>query len=201
VEFGSQVYQTTSAPQIVTATNIGTVPVIFSGYSFSGSDPNDFADTTNCGQELGPGASCQFNLTFTPQAMGDRSATFNITDNTSNGSNAVPLDGNGVTAVSVSPVSLAFYGVKVGTRSAPQTVTLTNSGGTLAIDGIFFVGQNPKSFKQTNTCGNSVPANSSCTISVVFAPHSSGVQLATLKINDSDPTSPQAVNLAGKGKE
>jgi hypothetical protein len=199
VQFGSQVYQIPSPPQIVTAMNVGAVPVDFSGFSFSGTDPGDFSDTNNCGQQLNPGDSCQFNLTFTPQALGDRPATFNIMDNTSSGANTISLDGTGITAVSVSPVSLAFRGVKVGKKSAPQTITLTNSGGALAINGILFVGHNPRSYRQTNTCGSSIPANSSCTISVVFVPQNTGVQLATLEINDSDPTSPQSVDVSGMG--
>jgi hypothetical protein len=99
----------------------------------------------------------------------------------------------------VSPHSLDFGEVKAGKKSAPQTVTLTNSGGTLTISGIKFGGQNPGSFRQTNTCGNSVAPISSCTISVVFLPQGDGGQSATLKIEDSDPTSPQIIGLAGTG--
>jgi hypothetical protein len=197
--FGVQVYQTPSAPQTVTATNIGTVPVIFNGYSFSGSNPNDFSDTTDCGQQLDPGDSCHFMLTFTPQALGNRSAAFNIMDNTSNGSNVIQLAGYGLTAVKISPKFLGFGQVEVDTKSAPQTVTLTNSGGILAINGIFLSGKDARQFKQTNTCGSSVPANGSCTIRVLFIPHLAGGKTATLNIEDSDPTSPQTVSLAGIG--
>jgi hypothetical protein len=198
-EFDSQVYQTTSAAKIVTATNIGSVPVTFSEYSFSGSNPADFGDTTNCGQELNPGDSCQFNLTFTPQGLGKRSATFNIMDNTFQGSNTVQLDGKGITAVSVSPKTRYFGDVDVGKKSTPLTVTLTNNGATLAVSRIALGGLNPSSFRQTNTCSNSVPANGSCTISVIFAPQSTGTLRSTLKIEDSDPTSPQEVNVNGTG--
>jgi hypothetical protein len=199
LNFGGQIYQTTSAPQDVTATNIGTVPITFSGYSFSGNDPADFADTTDCGQQLNPGDSCQINLTFTPGGLGNRSATLTIMDNASKGSNAIQLYGYGITAVKVSPKSLDFGIVQVNTKSASQAVTLTNSGGILTVNNISFGGKNPHPYKQTNNCGASVPPNGSCTISVIFAPHSPGTQMATLKIEDSDPTSPQIVKLTGIG--
>jgi hypothetical protein len=199
VAFGNQVYQTTSAPQVVTVTNIGTVPVIFSGDSLSGNDPADFAFRSGCGQQLDPGDSCQISLTFTPEALGMRSAILTVLDNTSKGSNTVRLDGKGQTAVSLSPKYLGFGGVKVGLKSAPKIVTLTNSGGTLTIHAITLGGQNAASFTQTNNCGNSVAAHSSCTINVVFTPHSSGAKIAKLQIGDSDPTSPQMVSLTGTG--
>jgi hypothetical protein len=200
VGFGNQVYQTTSPPQVVTATNIGTVPVIFKGKSISGSDPSDFAFTTNCRGQLGPGKSCTITLTFTPGALGARSATLTLLDNTSKGSNTIQLAGNGIPAVSLSPKSLGFGVVKVGSKSPPQTVTLTNNGGTLTISNISFGGVNPGSFRQTNTCGASLPANGSCIISVVFVPPSQGGKFAKLQVYDSDPTSPQTAALSGMGK-
>ena len=144
--FGNQIYQTTSAPQDVTATNNGTVPVLISGVSIGGADPNDFAQTNNCGSEVDAGDTCQFTLTFTPQALKNRTAQLDIQDNTSLGETTMALGGAGKTAVSLSKAFLGFGLVKVGTTSAAKTVTLTNAGANLTVNGFSFTGTNPRGF-------------------------------------------------------
>ena len=199
VAFGGQIYGTTSGPQTVTATNYGSVPVNFNGFSMGGDDPGDFTPTSTCGQQLKPGDSCNITLTFTPQALLNRTASLTINDNTANGMTMMEMGGNGLSAVSRSPQFLAFGVVEIDTQTAPLTVTLTNSGGPLAMGGITFTGANPGDFSQTNNCGTSLPPNSSCTINVVFDPQGLGGRSATMQIADSDPTSPQTVNLGGTG--
>src|SRR5438552_3256776 len=55
--------------------------------------------------------------------------------------------------------------IYVGTTSAAQPVTLTNSGGAaLSISSIAVTGTNSGDFAQTNNCGTSLAASSSCTI-------------------------------------
>jgi hypothetical protein len=54
---------------------------------------------------------------------------------------------------------------------------------------------------QSGSCvvGGSVARLGSCTINVAFKPTVAGVRSATLVIADSDPSSPQTVNLRGTG--
>jgi Abnormal spindle-like microcephaly-assoc'd, ASPM-SPD-2-Hydin len=100
------------------------------------------------------------------------------------------------TAVRLSTASLSFGQQKVGTTSAPQVVTLTNYGKTaLGISSISTSGN----YAQTNTCGTSVAAGKSCTISVTFTPRVVGADQGRLTIKDSDGTSPQHVPLSGTG--
>jgi hypothetical protein len=42
--------------------------------------------------------------------------------------------------------------------------------------------------------------NGSCTIAVRFVPTAIGSRAATLNVGDSDPTSPELVNLTGTGQ-
>jgi hypothetical protein len=42
--------------------------------------------------------------------------------------------------------------------------------------------------------------NGSCTIAVRFTPSAIGTRTATLRVDDSDPTSPELVSLTGKGQ-
>jgi hypothetical protein len=96
-------------------------------------------------------------------------------------------------AAEVSPTSLTFALLPIGSVSAAQTVTLTNSGSTtLTISSITTTGEFAKS---ATTCGSSLGANSSCTISVTFNPTSDGAQTGTLSVVDGAGT--QTVSLSG----
>jgi hypothetical protein len=87
---------------------------------------------------------------------------------------------------------VTFATQTVNTVSAPQLVTLTNTG-VLAIpaSNIGIGGTNQYEFAQTNTCGTSLAPAASCTISVTFTPHSwlpIGAQTATLYVTGTTPT-------------
>jgi len=102
--------------------------------------------------------------------------------------------------VKLSPTSLAFGNQAVGTSSAAQVVTLTNTGtSTLSLMGIKVTGGDRLDFTQTNTCGSTLAANASCTISVVFTPTKTGSRTATLNVTDNAAGSPQSVALSGTG--
>jgi len=102
--------------------------------------------------------------------------------------------------VSLSPSSLALGNQAVGSTSAPQTVTLSNTGNAaLSLSSIAITGANAGDFAQTNTCGNSVGAGGSCTISVMFTPTASGSRAASVTIADNAAGSPQTVGLSGVG--
>ena len=102
------------------------------------------------------------------------------------------------TALSVSPTTIAFGGETVGTTSAAQTVTLTNIGTAALTLTITIGGANP-TFGQTNTCGSSIAAAATCTISVTFSPQSKGAKQGTLNITYPGWGSPQKVSLSGTG--
>jgi len=102
----------------------------------------------------------------------------------------------GATTATVSPSSLTFNSQTTQTTSAPQTVTLTNSGNaSLTISGVTASGD----FTQTNTCGTSVAAGANCMIAVTFTPTAAGQRNGTLSIADNATGSPQTVGLSGTG--
>ena len=99
-----------------------------------------------------------------------------------------------------SSTSLTFSSQQVGSSSAAQSVTLTNSGNaTLMISGISITGADAGDFAQTNTCGSSVAASANCTISVTFKPTASGSRTASVSVADNATGSPQTVSLTGTG--
>ena len=104
-------------------------------------------------------------------------------------------------AVSLAPSSLTFGSQTINTTSAPQTVTLTNTGGaTLTFSSIGITGADASDFaEKTNTCGPTLAPNDSCQVSVTFTPGTTGNLSAAVSITDNAPRSPQTVSLAGMG--
>jgi hypothetical protein len=75
VEFGKQMANTTSAPRAVTLTNTGSTPQPVRGrMNGPPGQWQDFASTNDCPSMIAVGASCTFNITFTPSATGGRGA-------------------------------------------------------------------------------------------------------------------------------
>src|ERR1700733_9850217 len=96
--------------------------------------------------------------------------------------------------LSASPSSESFPNTTVGSTSAAQTVTVSNPGGTAAsVSSVSVRGP----FSQTHTCGSSIAAGGSCTVSVKFAPTSGGSQTGALSVATSAPGSPLTVALSG----
>jgi uncharacterized protein (TIGR03437 family) len=140
-------------------------------------------------------------VTFTPKATGPRTAQVNITSNGSNSPLEISLTGTGLApGPPLSVTSLAFGSQGVGFTSAPQSVTVTNSGtSALNITSIAITGTNSADFAQTNTCATSVAAGRSCVISVTFTPKATGTRTASINVSDNASGSPQTISLTGTG--
>jgi phosphatidylserine/phosphatidylglycerophosphate/cardiolipin synthase-like enzyme len=180
----------TSTPLTITVANTGTAIVNITSYALSG-DTADFTQTaTNCSAYLPASGSCTLTLTFHPIAAGNFSLTLTTTDNAATPTQSLTLTGTGVPiplpTAALSPSSLTFTGTTAASTSAAQTFTLTNSGSVaLSVASIALTGTNPTAFAQTNTCGTTVAALSSCTISVTFTPAAaSTTYAATLTVTD-----------------
>ncbi len=106
-------------------------------------------------------------------------------------------------AVSLAPTSLNLGSQRVGTTSASQSTTLTNSGSApLSISMIAIGGVNAAEFGENSDCPISpttLGASASCTISVTFTPAATGSRSASVSIADDAAGSPQAVPLTGSG--
>lgn len=199
VNFGNQPLNVRSPAQTVTVINEGTSPLTITAITTGG----DYQESDNCiGTISSSGGTCKISLTYTPSALGTSTQEIAITDNSTGSPHVINASGQGVsaaTAVTLSPTSLTFADQKVGTVSAPQTVTLTNTGtSVLSITQISASGD----FLQTNTCGatlNILNVGQSCTMSVSFQPTSSGARNGTLSVADNASGSPQSVTLSGNG--
>ncbi|HYM76280.1 MAG TPA: FG-GAP-like repeat-containing protein [Candidatus Dormibacteraeota bacterium] len=108
---------------------------------------------------------------------------------------AVTMLNTGV--VSFSPTTeLTFKKQKHGTISAPQTVTLTNTGrSTLTISSVVANGQ----FGVTTNCKPQVAPGAKCVLQVTFKPKTQGVKSGTVSINGSASKKPEVIALSGNG--
>ena len=193
--FSTQVVFTTSAAQTVTLTNtgLGILGIVKIGVS------GPFIQKNTCGKSVAAGASCTFTVTFKPTTIGTLTGAISITDNAGNSPQSLALTGFG-TYIALAPTSLNFGNQTVGTKSLPKRVTLSNKGSVaVSITGISFTGTNASDFAETNTCGTSVAAGASCSITVTFTPSATGSRSATLSVTDNGGASPQKVSVAGTG--
>ena len=192
LSFGNEALSIPSSAKTVTLKNGTSTALTISSIGASG----EYSDTTTCGASLSAGASCTISVTFTPSATGSRTGTITVTDSASNSPQTVSLTGTGVLQATVSPASLSFGSLAVQTTSAAKTVTLKNNLPTaLSVSSIAVTGD----YAQTNTCGASLAAGASCTVSVTFTPVATGSRTGTLTITDSASNSPQTVSLTGTG--
>ena len=103
--------------------------------------------------------------------------------------------------ISVSPTSYNFGNVQVGSSSAAQTFTVSNTGtANLVIGTIILTGTNANQFSKLNdNCsGQTLAPSGSCTVQVKFSPTSLGSKSATLSIPSNDPDeNPLNVSLSG----
>ena len=192
--FGSVPLQTTSAAKTVTVNNstLGSLPISAVAITTLASD---YAQTNNCPATLASGATCVVTVTFKPTVAGSRAGQLRI----SYGASAVNvgLSGTGTFNLGVSPASLTFAKQALGTTSAAKTVTLTNgTGSPIDITGITSVGEFPV---QSNTCGASLAAGTTCTFTVAFTPSAAGTRTGQVTIADNATGNPHKVNLTGTG--
>lgn len=193
LSFGSQAVGSTSAAKSLFFFNTGNTNLNLTGFVVTG----DFAQTNNCPASMTPNTSCTLTVTFVPTADGSRSGTVTAQGNFTGGAPSMGLSGAGVIPVaSLSPSSLTFAGQIVGTISATQAVTLTNSG-----DGTLTIGQISASsdFAQTNNCAASLAVGASCTISVSFAPTTTGSRSGSLTVTSNGTPASSSVPLTGTG--
>lgn len=105
-----------------------------------------------------------------------------------------------VPALEIVPGNLTYPTQFVGTSSAPQKVTLTNTGtATLTLYGETLLGVDRGDFTRKRNCGGTLLPGASCDISVTFSPKGINARTAVLSISDSAVGSPQTVPIKGEG--
>jgi hypothetical protein len=93
--FGDQSVGTSSPPQSVTLTNIGSAQLNFKKIILSGANKGDFSETNTCGSSIAAHANCTITVTFKPTATGTRKAVVRFTDDGGGSPQQVSLSGTG----------------------------------------------------------------------------------------------------------
>ncbi len=171
--FGSLQVNTNSSGSLVTITNTGAVATGNISATLGGTNPGDFARTSNC-TTLAPNDSCTVNVIATPTVLGSRTATLTVQANPG-GMVVTNLSVTGLAPanLTIGPAVLNFGDTIQGKIAVAQSFTITNTGGvpssTLTVSksgndaGLFTI--------SANTCLNvSLNAGAPCTVSLTFNP-------------------------------
>jgi hypothetical protein len=186
----------------------------------------DFTETSSCGVSLGAGATCPISIQFTPTVAseGMRAALMTVTDAQGDSvqiylaglvSNAGNTTSNLTITPPATPLACAFadpFGycnTPIGGISANQIFTLTNTSGS-AVTGVtipFPVIPTPPAMPvqtdftvESSACTSTLPAHSSCTISIAFTPTATGSRQGSVVVKDAQGDL-GAVNLIGFGDD
>lgn len=104
-------------------------------------------------------------------------------------------------AVTLTPASVTFADQAIGTTSAAQTITATNSGdASLFFNNVATSGNTLDFTIGNDDCiGITLAPGASCSISVTFAPTATGTRTANVVFTDNAGDSPQTAALTGTG--
>jgi hypothetical protein len=208
-----------SSSQVFTISNGGTADLVVSAMNLS--DTVNFSlDTTAAGDPNACGSAtptiaasdnCTVSVAFSPTLVAAFSETFSIASNDAgNPTLNVSLGGTGVAVptptISVSPTSIDYGQVVVGSSSS-RVVTVFNTGsGNLIVSGMTLsdtVNFSLDTGGGTNPCGSATPTitgGDNCTVSVAFSPPALASFGETFSIASNDTANPTViVPLTGIG--
>jgi hypothetical protein len=204
--FGNQRVGTTGPTQTFTIKNTGTNTLTIASVHLGGSDAAQFTASNNtCTAPLAANATCGIDVAFAPTTYGSHNAaTLDITSDGAPAVDHIALSGIGILgAISPSMNSHDFGSQRVGTTSAAQRLTVTNSGtDTLSISSAVLAGTDAAQYTTANDgCTNKqLLAGSKCTIDVAFKPTSTGSHPdARIDITSDAATSVVHITFTGTG--
>jgi len=210
----------TSAAQTVTVKNTGTAPLQMATGNPCGNNPcltgsytRDYSIGSNTcyNYSIPAGTTCTFTVDFTPSTTNQEAITIDIYDTATGSPQIIAATGLATTAkVSVSTGSLSFVTSAVGATSAPQKVTVDNTGKVAVQMGWGDPGSANPAISTTyandftipsNSCADHpIPAGTSCTFSVEYKASTTNDEVGTLTIYDNAVGAPQTISLAGQVK-
>ena len=201
--YGNVLLGTTSLVRTVTVTNSGTSAVTVDPPTLSGTGASSFTISANtCSGLLQPQASCVIGLVFQPAAVGRLAVPLLITGGGS--SQTIYLVGTGITSptLSVTPASADLGNVVLGASSTQVFQVVNNSTTALSLTSIsagLADGSAQTDFSQQNTCPATLASQASCTITVTFAPSTTGLRKGTVSLLVNGGVLNQTVSIVGTG--
>jgi hypothetical protein len=193
--FGSVTTGNTNT-QSIQLMNAGNAALSFSQVTISGTV---FSVTgLSTASTIPAGGSISFDAVFTPSSAGLTTGSIVLSTNGSPAQLTIPLSGTGTTAtkvLSLSATNVAFGTVALGSNHT-QTVTLTNTGNAnVTIAGLSYSGTG---FSTSGlTSGLILTPNQTATVSISFAPASTGSYTGTVSIASNATVSPNNIAVTG----
>ena len=192
----------TSAAQTVTVKDTNSSSVAL-GQIAPSSDYIISSDSCSNATLPAKNSTCTFKVQFQPGFVGSISGSIAVPwgDGTAamNTPLVVNLNGTSTAPLTISPAKLTFASQGIGTTSAAQAITITNTSASPAPLNVIVT---PDFQIQTSgtTCpltGGSLAASSNCVVEIQFAPTVGGSILGAINVSSSVIPSPLMAQLAG----
>jgi len=202
--YGNVLLGTTSLLRTVTVTNSGTSPVTVNPPTLSGTGASSFAVSANTcsGIQLQPEASCVIGLVFQPTAVGRLAVPLLVTGGGS--SLTIYLVGTGIVSptLSVTPASADLGNLVLGASATQVFQVSNNSAAALTLTSIVVGmadGSTQTDFSQQNNCPATLASQTTCTITVTFAPSTIGLRKGAVSLLVNGGVLNQTLSITGTG--
>ncbi len=207
IDCGSVDVGVQSAPTTVTLSNIGAVTLQVTGVQLVNPVGGTFATNALQAYSIAPSSSVTFDVTLTPDAPGIHTASLEITSNDSASPASLSLTGEGVASggpqFTVSPSSVAFGTVNVGSTTAATTVMVTNDDAVAHdLESISVGGANAGDFQLSGLPGlpMTLAAGQSASVGVAFSPGATGARNGQLTFSFDGGAFTEVASLSGTGQ-
>jgi hypothetical protein len=196
--FGAVQIGQSSPSEAITVTNSGDISATVTGILASG----DFSVSGNsCGEAVAGNSSCGVSVKFLPTQTGTRTGTLTVQTGPQTLTAQLSGTGTGASALTLTPPTLNFGPENLQQTSAPQTMTLTNTGATAnTVTSITTATATlgTADYGVTSNCGT-LAVGANCTISVTFTPSVAGPDAGTLTVTATNPGTGLTAALGGSG--
>ena len=194
--------QPTGVPKSATVqlTNTGTTTETVTGEKPPSAPYSTGSTVPPIGTTIAAGASVNVSVTYSPASAGTNNDSLSITS--TSGTVAVPLNGTAVTGqghLTITPTTLAFGNVTVGTAAQPLSFTVTNDGNipvtvtkAKAVAGDFFT-------TAPIAEGTQISPDQSLSVPITFRPSAAGAESASYEITGDAGQGEMFVTMTGTG--
>jgi hypothetical protein len=191
IDFGSLVVGSTFTDTVI-ATNGGATPITVTSVT---STSGDFTVAPASGT-VNALSGEPFEVSFTPTSAGAKSGSIIFVHSGGSSPDTVAVSGTGVDVLfAVTPSSVNFGDLEVGSQKSDTVVVSNNGGGTLAVSAVTSTNAEFTVAPSTASLG----AGASAPFVITFAPASTGSKAASIVFTHNGATSPDTVAATGKG--
>ncbi len=197
LDFGSQQVGTDSTVKNITFTGTNISPVTF-GLILPPNGPFGLATNTCAGATLALGHSCVIGVVAHPSFVGTYSTVLVVSQNTVTPDTTIHLSVTGYDgrSISIGPGPLDFGSLDIGTASAVQTATVTDTGTASVTLGTVWVSPTDTYSITHDLCSGVVLSpGHSCTIGVQAKVSATGAIPGILNVPNSSLTNPAQLSL------